>query len=254
MENELEMLIRRIRERMDVMGWSERETMRQAGVNEHALRNIQKGHSPRPQTLAKLASALKVPPSYFLLAAAPQDGRPGVLQMETVFVKGAVQAGVWTDALEWDPGDWIEIQAPTDPRLPKGAERFGLLVRGRSMDRVYPPGSMLICVRYYDLLRGPKTGDDVIVMRRSVQLGGFEATVKEYQMDEEGRHVLWPRSTDPAFQAPIVIPQGAAPVASPNGSFATQDWDHAAFHQAGEPDVLITSRVISVLMDRATDL
>jgi transcriptional regulator with XRE-family HTH domain len=250
----LEKLIRRIEERMKVMRWSERETMRQAGVGETSIRNIRSGHAPKPATLTRLAHALKVPPSYFLLAAAPEEGRPGVLRMETIFVRGAVQAGVWVEALEWEPAEWMEVSAPIDPRLPKGTERFGLLLRGTSMNRIYPPGSILICARYYDLPRGPKTGDEVIVLRRSKQLGSFEATCKEYQLDDLGRHVLWPRSHDPEFQAPIIIPGGEVPVASPTGSADGIDFDHVAFHQAGEPDVLITARVISAVMDRAPDL
>jgi repressor LexA len=254
MSSELDLLIKRISERMTVMRWSERQTMREAGVGEHALRNIEKGHAPKPATLTKLAQALKVPPSYFLLAASQEEGKPGTLRTETIFVRGAVQAGVWVEAIEWGPADWMEISAPVDPRLGKGVERFGLLLKGSSMNRIYPPGSILICARYYDLPRGPKTGDEVVVLRRSAQLGGFEATVKEYELDGQGRHVLWPRSYDPEFQTPIIIPGGEAPVASPSGSFDSADFDHHAFHQAGEPEVLIVARVLTAIIDRAADL
>ena len=250
----LELLIRRISERMSVMRWSERQTMREAGVGEHALRNIEKGHAPKPATLIKLAHALKVPPSYFLLAAAQEEGRMGTLQMETIFVRGAVQAGVWTEALEWDPADWMEVSAPIDPRLPAGTERFGLLARGTSMNRLFPPGSIVICARYYDLPHGPKSGDKVVVLRRSAKLGGFEATVKEYELASDGRHILWPRSSDPAFQQPIIIPSEEAPVASVKDGLAQPDFDHRSFHEAGEPDVLITARVLTAIVDQAPDL
>lgn len=68
------------------------------------------------------------------------------------------------------------------------------------MNELYPPGSVVVCVKYIDLGRDPEHEERVIVQRG---VGGeFEATIKEIRQHPDGTWWLWPRSTDPNFQQP----------------------------------------------------
>ncbi|MCG8694342.1 MAG: S24 family peptidase [Minwuiales bacterium] len=123
--------------------------------------------------------------------------------IEPIYVRGAVQAGTWREALEWPRDDWYPIAVPPDDPY-GGLARFGLSVRGPSMNAVYPDGATLICVRFADLGRGPETGDRVICQRHNPN-GMIEATVKEFVIDD-GIAWLWPRSYHPEHQTPIRLP------------------------------------------------
>lgn len=73
------------------------------------------------------------------------------------------------------------------------------------MDRIYQPGSALICASVWDLGEElPKPGRHYIV-RRTRADGLVETTVKEAIQDEAGVWWLWPRSTDPKHQSPIAL-------------------------------------------------
>lgn len=122
-----------------------------------------------------------------------------IADLFTVFIRGDVQAGVWKEAVENDPADWELAPVAADARY-RGIEQYGLRVRGPSMNVLYPEGSVVICVSLIALGRDPRPGERVICLRRSEQ--GFEATVKEFRVDDHGKYWLWPRSTDPNFQTP----------------------------------------------------
>jgi transcriptional regulator with XRE-family HTH domain len=117
-----------------------------------------------------------------------------------LFVKGAVAAGVWRDAEEWLEERWDSFTGRADITVPH-SQRFGLRVEGNSMDLVYPPGTILECVKYYGDEAIPN-GKRVIVERKK-QCGEIEATVKEYMKDSDGVEWLVPRSSNPAFQTPF---------------------------------------------------
>ncbi|GAP24010.1 hypothetical protein GLF_0892 [Gluconobacter frateurii NBRC 101659] len=223
-----ELLLARIDERLKATGMSERKACITADVGLNTIRHIRKrGHAPKPINLQKLAVALGVNPSYFLDAAAgsepvqsAQSSEAQEIPVGTVFVKGAVQAGLWQDALDWPAEDWRAINVPADNRF-IGVERFGLLVRGSSMNRVYPEGSIAIAVRTDCIGRMPRTGERVVVVKRGES--GLEATIKKYEETAEGRRILWPESYDPAFQAPLILDDVA--LALPRDG---HDADHAS--------------------------
>ncbi|WP_186002384.1 helix-turn-helix domain-containing protein [Mycobacterium sp. KBS0706] len=122
--------------------------------------------------------------------------------LELIPVVGAVQAGHWVEALELPEEEWEWISAPVDPRL-RQVKRFGLRVNGRSMDLVYPEGTILVCAKLLDLGIEQQPGQRVICLRRSRE-GLMEATVKEYVVDN-GRRLLMPRSSVPAYQQPVEL-------------------------------------------------
>lgn len=206
------LLLSRINERLNALGLSARKTCAMAGVGENTIRNIRAGHAPKPANLHKLAKILGVPDSYFLEAAAqatreevpPNPTKPTFSAVETVYVKGKVQAGLWQDALEWPISDWLSVYIPPDPRYPD-VERFGLEVCGSSMNKIYPEGSIVIAVRLDDLGRSPRSGERVIVQRRAKNSSDMEATVKRYELTPDGQHILWPESYDPLYQTPIIL-------------------------------------------------
>lgn len=238
------------RRRKEVGIPSERKLTIQAEVGIKSIKHIRDGHAPRPDTLAKLAAALKIPASMLLDAAASEQVQMTVQperRLTRVPIKGVVQAGVWREAIEWPPSDWIPITIMDNGKFP-GTERFGLMVRGSSMDLLYPEGTMVIVVRYGDIGRGPAPGERVIVLRRAQDMDAYEATVKEFQIDAKGRRVLWPRSSDPDFQAPFILADGQATEEIPLSGLPSYA-DAGNLHDGGEPDISIVGLVIGSYRD-----
>ncbi len=114
-----------------------------------------------------------------------------------VQVVGAIQAGEWRADLEWSPDEQYEITVNIDPRYPI-ARYTGLEVRGRSMNKIYTEGTVLVCISAIEQRVEPKSGEIVIVRRRN-RNGEFEHTVKQLEILDDGQHLLWPRSDDPAY-------------------------------------------------------
>lgn len=199
-------LLNAIDKRLAELKLSERQACKNAGLSVDSIRNIRRGSTPRPETLAAIADALLLPRSYFNDLATSNVARRSkrsTLELENIYVRGAVQAGVWREAIEWEMSDWYPVTVPQDARFP-GIERFGLEVRGKSMDLIYPEGTIVICIRFADLGRLPKSGERVICLRRS-KTSEYEATIKEYDLDANGRHILWPRSSLKEYKNPIII-------------------------------------------------
>jgi len=127
-----------------------------------------------------------------------QGFRPAKLTKVTRFVPvlGEVRAGVWTDV----PHDQVEPEEMLPIHLPgfEAAQLYALRVEGKSMDLAYPEGSRIIVCPAAEI--GIRQGDHVVVRRW--RNGLMETTLKEIVQDRDGV-LLWPRSTDPAFQSPI---------------------------------------------------
>lgn len=122
-------------------------------------------------------------------------------------IQGAVAAGVFRDRLEYPEDEWETFTGAAGIDAPVN-QRFGLRVEGDSMDLIYPPGTILECVRYwgdYPIANGRR----VIVQRKRID-DGTETTVKEYHEDKDGVCWLVPRSSNPAFQAPFRCDQPEA--------------------------------------------
>lgn len=118
-------------------------------------------------------------------------------------IRGAVQAGEWKEAVEWPREDWRMVYVPR----PDGHKSYyGLVAEGTSMDQIYPPGTILVCVPIMIYDHALTDRMKVVVERRDAS-GLIEATVKELRQHEDGSVWLWPRSNDPRFQAPIPMPQ-----------------------------------------------
>lgn len=173
------------------------EWAREAGVDKNSIYNFLNNHSKSLSltTYAKLARAAKVQ-IWRLNGDPPETPSP-----TSVWVAGVVQAGNFVDAIEWDESEWYSVDVPLPERF--RAKARALEVRGDSMNLEYRDGSIVIWVELHDF-RDPKTGDHVIAYARKKD-DGIEATVKEYRVDDDGRHWLWPRSDRPEFQTPICM-------------------------------------------------
>jgi repressor LexA len=233
-----EILSSRIREGLDALKLSERKACLNAGLHVDTIRRIRNGQRVPADVLIRLADVLHLPRAYLTEAEFQPPTSARALALLNVPVVGYVQAGEFREAIEFPLDDRYLVTVPTDPRYP-GVRLFALEVRGQSMNRLYPSGSIVICARFFDLGRNPNSGEKVVCLRRNAT--GMEATVKIYQYDEQRRHVLWPSSTEPEFQAPIVLP-------GPDLTIAEADLPGTVLagnlsHDAGADDVAIVALV-----------
>lgn len=121
----------------------------------------------------------------------------------TVTVMGHLQAGEWDESPQWPEDEWYEVSVPEHPAY-KAVPRYGAVVRGQSMNRIYPEGTVLIWTALSDTGEEMRDGSRYVVERKGLD-GKYEMTVKTYRLAPDGREWLVPESDDPAFQAPIPI-------------------------------------------------
>jgi transcriptional regulator with XRE-family HTH domain len=161
------------------------------GIEQPSIQRYESGRSPSLAQAIEIADALGV--SLNELVSAGEVVRLG----PELRVKGEVQAGVWRDAIEWPETEWLEYIGRADVSA-DARHRFGLRVVGDSMNEIYPHGTILDCVSVFGRAE-IQSGKRVIVIRQRDDFE-FEATVKEFHIDQDGREWLRPRSNHPAFQ------------------------------------------------------
>ena len=162
------------------------------GTDQSTVSRWESGATPETTHLLKLADLAGEDPGDFAWG----DPHPYSTYEQEVKVVGAVEAGQWEEAAQWPPDEHFRIELPPDTRFPD-VRRFGLIVRGPSMNLLYPHDSIVICAKYIDLDEQPKHGQKVVVIRKD-EHGLFEATVKEYVVDNDGDVWLRPKSDHPA--------------------------------------------------------
>lgn len=183
------------------LGMNQAEFGKALGVNQATVSRWESGSIPDVVAMGRIAELAGIELSS-LTGADFEAGRGG----PRLFVKGEVAAGVWREALEWDRADWQPYQGGSHIEAPLEA-RFGLVVVGESMNEVYPPGTVLDCVSCIHAgIDRVQSGQRVIVVRKRAD-GDVEATVKEYLETDDGAWLV-PKSTNPAFQAPIPMDDG----------------------------------------------
>jgi SOS-response transcriptional repressor LexA len=85
-------------------------------------------------------------------------------------------------------------------------EQFAYRVAGPSMNlRGINDGDYILAVPYWNVRTSPQDGD-LAVIERSRDGGEVERTVKEIVVEHDVIKLM-PRSSDPAYQEPIVIPR-----------------------------------------------
>lgn len=173
------------------------EAAQRFGWQEAAYRHHENGTRGFGADAAKrYGRAFKVKPGWLLGLETVADAPAADPEMvPDLVVNGSVAAGVWRESEHWNDDRRFTIHLPSP--IP-GAQRFGLVVEGYSMDEAYQPGTVLDCVSIFTGSAQPRSGDHVVVERRRPD-GLRELTVKEYR-DEGGRLQLVPRSTRPEFR------------------------------------------------------
>ena len=128
-------------------------------------------------------------------------------------IRGEVAAGLWREIDELSQDRWSENNqhhveyAPTIvlPGYPP-EQQFGLYVRGESLNKIAPDGSVLHCLEY---INGDawhvKDGELVVVQRTKYQGAMIETTAKRVRRNGD-IFELWPESNHPDFQEPLIVP------------------------------------------------
>ncbi len=172
--------------------WSMARLAEEADTDASTINKLEKGKTKlTTDWINRLSTALGVQPTAIIAEAPPP---------EPIYVRGKVQAGSWSEALEWEQSRRYPVWVPI-PDQWKPLPKFGLEVHGPSMNRKYPEGTVLVCVGILDADIEPREGQRYIVQRESH--GEFEMTVKELKLDQQGRPWLWPDSDDPEHQQPL---------------------------------------------------
>lgn len=148
----------------------------------------------------RYAKFFRVTPEWLLYGRSKgEDISPAQLG-PLIFIQGSVAAGVFKERMEIAEEDWETFTGSPDVKAPI-SNRFGLRVEGRSMDLLYPPGTVIECVRYWG--NEPIPNGKRVIVQRTHEDGRIETTVKEYAKDESGTEWLVPRSSLPEFQTPF---------------------------------------------------
>lgn len=179
--------------------WSARGLSMAAGGKPDLVRDILRGENKNPSAdvVVRLAREMKRDLKEFVKGQAPSSASTARFMMK---VTGAVAAGVWLEQTNWTDEEQYEVEvAPLEGRE-ASLDRVLLELRGHSMDKTIPPGSVLDCVRtkYSDI--APEDGDLVIVERHAHDL--TEMTVKRLRRGKDGWE-LHAESTKPEFQEVI---------------------------------------------------
>lgn len=174
--------------------------VRRQGVpmKQQTIAKIENDGTRRPRNLMEVARALKTTEEWLLYGKGAKE-LDSISVTARVSIIGQVQAGVFREAMEWPQEDWQEIHVPVPERFPH-VRRFALKVCGPSMNRIYPDGATVVFLPWREVGVEPKTGQRLVVVRRSTE--GVEATIKELEIKDDGAFWLWPRSDDPNYQAP----------------------------------------------------
>lgn len=151
-----------------------------------------------PEKAENYARLYKVPAAHLLFGEG-HTSDSGVAENDNtrkVGIIGEVRAGMFAPIPDEQPEPWEFV--PVDLPEYQRAHLFALKVVGRSMDRHYADGAVVVICPTAEA--GIREGDHVVV--RQWKGGMAETTLKEVVVAPDGVE-LWPRSTDPAYQTPI---------------------------------------------------
>ena len=172
-------------------GWTQEQLAERLNVEQPTVQRWEQGKRDLSMSkMVEIAAVLGVEPGELF-------GQDNLLPLgPRLYVKGLVAAGVWVEATEWTEDDWQSFtgrpDVTADPKF-----RFGLRVDGKSMDLLYPPGSIVECVSTFgtaEIVAGKR-----VVIVREREDHKYEATVKELVEDGDGKMWAVPRSTDPSY-------------------------------------------------------
>jgi transcriptional regulator with XRE-family HTH domain len=188
-----------------------RAVSRAVGDNDTLVRDILSGKSrnPRSDTLAKIADFLEVPVREFVTGA---DATPAEAQerFAELPLLGPVQAGAWLMIDDTSQEEPETYPAAHDRRYPQ-ARQWLREVQGDSMNaRNIFPGNIAHIVELIGSGVNLNTGMIVEVTRTRDGGSLREITLKEVEITDQGKVLLWPRSTNPRWKDPVRLDDGAS--------------------------------------------
>ncbi len=195
-------------------GKSARAVSLEANLGATALKDIFSGKSKKPEaeTLSRIAGVLGVPLSSFFNEDLVDSGPSRQLQLVPRFleVRYRARAGRWFELDSEEPPKQPAMAVVPDPRYaqwPQWLEQ----VEGDSANLKIPDGHFAHVVDAFEMGYEPKANDWVVVERRRDQGAIRERTIKQVAIDDQGRVVLWPRSTNPKWNKPVEMCDGGRP-------------------------------------------
>ncbi len=150
----------------------------------------------------EVAAAMRLePPAARTISIAPARRRATIVKLETLPLRGHVQAGAWRE-----PDDAAEPRrggAPisADPRFaafPQWQEE----VVGDVIDELYPPGAYLHAVDAAALGYAPAQ-EDIVIVERGRAGGLRERTARQVTLGPDGAVTLIARSRNPKWRTPL---------------------------------------------------
>lgn len=196
---EMRSLAKKIKDLRISKGMRQHELAKKIGASQGSVSKWERGKdSPDRENLMRLAALEGVSVNEFMgLTDSRQIGG------RRVHVVGELAAGAWLEAVAWPEQDQYEVSVALPEDL-SGTPLEGYVVRGNSMNKLYPDGSIVYVTPLRSARGGASSGDIVMVMRTDSS-GMVEGTVKEYVVDENGKKWLWPKSSAPEHQAPLSL-------------------------------------------------
>jgi transcriptional regulator with XRE-family HTH domain len=180
------------------------------GPNPYLVRDIlsAKSKNPRSDTMTAIAARLGVP-VLDLMTDGDGDLSPATRQHEQMMLPiiRRVQAGAWlaVDEISQVPPKFHP--AVRDPRYPTARQWLSEVI-GDSVNKLHVfEGDLVHCVDAIDIGYFPKTGDLVEVERQRYSAREREITLKQVEVTRRGVE-LWPRSTNPIWNGPILLDGG----------------------------------------------
>lgn len=125
---------------------------------------------------------------------------PNIRSARTIPILGYVEAGAWREMNEYDQviGELPFVHPLYDPK-----DCFGYIVKGDSVNKAFPDGTTVICVSPDK--KQLRIGHFVIIKDTS-RPGLAELTIKRAAVDDRGRPIFEPCSTNPRWQQPLIPP------------------------------------------------
>jgi hypothetical protein len=178
------------------------DAARQAGFSPNILYNFLNGHSASlsAETLRMLAQVIPGASIATLVGDDPSvDVAPVVRPIQ---VRGQAMAGLMRPAFDLPLPQQRAVAFPIDDAM-LAAGAFGVVVASPGAEKIYPDGSILVCIPTGTYEGAIITGKRIILQR--IRDGKVEVTVREIDI-EANEAWLWLRSTHPEYQAPVRMP------------------------------------------------
>ena len=169
------------------------------GVTRNAVSIWEAGGSPSSDHLREAAVVLGVNLEWLATARGPQRGG----RVSGLRLLGTVAAGSWLEVPEVQENLLDRVPVAPDTRYSADAQ-YALRVRGNSIDKLAPDGSIIACVDIAAAGIEPRVDNLVCVERRRGSL--VETSVKRVKRGRKGLE-LWPESNDPQ-QKPLLMADG----------------------------------------------